>query len=154
MQPAETNENCPFSDPTIISTSEWEYYAKGEQMNPTTSCSKIHDNYLNTEINNANYLRNKTKNELNNQTNQTMQYLKSWQKLSTNFEKRISQIKNLKDNIDMYEKEGFDNIATIDTMFQESQDIHKKNRYRNIFWSFLAITFLIMVSRIIYIYLK
>ena len=154
VQPAETNENCPFSDPTIISTSEWEYYAKGEQMNPTTSCSKIHDNYLNTEINNANYLRNKTKNELNNQTNQTMQYLKSWQKLSTNFEKRISQIKNLKDNIDMYEKEGFDNIATIDTMFQESQDIHKKNRYRNIFWSFLAITFLIMVSRIIYIYLK
>jgi hypothetical protein len=154
VQPSETNEMCPFSD-TIISTSEWEYYAKGENMNSTIPCFKQQDNFLNKQLKDTALLSEQTKTTLNNQTTQTNQYLKSWRDSSTRFEKRISQIKKLNDNINkMNGIEGFNDIATINTMFQESQYLQKRNKYRNIFWSFLAITFLIMASRIIYLYLK
>lgn len=154
VQPSETNEMCPFSD-TIISTSEWEYYAKGGIMNSNTPCFEQHNNFLNNQLKDANSINEQTKTKLNNQTSRTNRYLKSWKDSSNRFEKRISQIKKLNDNINnMNGVEGFNDIATINTMFQESQDLQKRNKYRNIFWSFLAITLLIMASRIIYLYLK
>lgn len=155
VQPVVVNENCPFMDSTNISTSEWEYYSKGEMMSSTTPCFEDNDNYLNNEINNAAYLRNQTNANVYNQTVQTNGYLNSWQNSSTDFEKQIGKIKKIRNNINgMHGKEGFDNIATINTMFQESQNIQKRNRYRTIFWSFLAITILIMSMRVFYLYSK
>lgn len=154
VQPLETNENCHFANSTIISTSDWEYYTRKEMMNTTSPCFITYDNYLNNQIETANQLKNKTQNNLQTQTDETNQYINEWGNLSTGFEKRIADIKNLTDTINhMNGIEGF-TVETVNTMFHESQEIQKRNKYRNIFWSFLAITLLIMAARVIYLYLK
>jgi len=157
IQPSETNDKtCPFmGTENIISTSDWENYVQGEQISSTTSCFTNHNNYLNNNLTNVQNMKNQATNELQKQTNQTNNYLHKWQKTSTDYEKTIKKIKKSHDIINnMNGMEGFNTIGTVNTMFQDSIDLQNKNRYRNIFWSFLAITILIMVTRVLYLYSK
>ena len=157
IQPSEKNDaTCPFmGTENIISTSDWENYVQGEQMSSTTSCFTQHNNYLNNNLKNVQNIKNQATNELQKQTNQTNNYLQQWQKTSTDYEKTIKKIKKSHDIINnMNGIEGFNTIGTVNTMFQDYKELQNKNRYRNIFWSFLAITILIMVMRVLYLYSK
>lgn len=152
--PSETNDNCPFMNTSKISTSDWEYYVKGEMMTPSTNCFVKNDSYLNNEIDNLKTTTDNTQNELANQIDQTNTYLNNWNNLSTSFEERIAQNKTLADNINaMKGREGF-TTGTTQMMFNESVEIQHRNRYRNIFWTLLAITLIIMVLRLIQLYSK
>ena len=152
---SETNNNCPFMDTTTkISTSDWEYYVKGEMMTPATNCFVKNDSYLNNEIDNLKNTTDNTQKELSNQIDKTNTYLSNWNNMSTSFEERISQNKTLSDSINaMKGREGF-TIGTTQMMLNESVEIQHRNRYRNIFWTFLAITLVIMVLRLIQLYSK
>ena len=151
---SETNDSCPFMNTTKISTSDWEYYVKGEMMTPTTNCFIKNDNYINNEIDNLQNTTDSTQKELANQIDKTNSYLSDWNNMSTSFEERIEQNKKLSDSINaMKGREGF-TIGTTQMMFDESVEIQHRNRYRNIFWTLLAITLVIMVLRLIQLYSK
>lgn len=158
IAPREKNENCPFMDTTTkISTSDWEYYVKGEMMTPNTKCVVKNDSYLNTEIDNLQNTTNESKKELINQIDKTNTYLNNWNNSSIEFEERITQNKKLSDDINMMKgksREGFNTIGTTQMMFNETIEIQHRNRYRNIFWTLLAITLVMMVLRLIQLYSK
>jgi hypothetical protein len=159
IQPANINNNCPFLNTVDkISTSDWEYYVKGEMLTPSSSCFTRNDNYLNNEIIDLQNTANNTQKELLLQSEQTNSYLNNWNKSSTGFEKRIIQNKKLSDDINKmqgtYKREGFNTIGTTQAMLDESIEIQKRNRYRNIFWTFITITVIIMTLRLIQLYTK
>jgi len=153
----EKNDTCPFMDTTKISTSDWEYYVKGEMMTPSTNCFVKNDNFLNNEIDNLQNTTNNTENELRSQIEKTNTYLTNWNNASTDFEEVIKENKKLSTNIKAMKggktREGF-TVGTTQMMFDETIEIQNRNRYRNIFWSMMAITLIIMVLRLIQLYSK
>jgi hypothetical protein len=152
--------NCPYQNIfDNISTSDWEFYAKGEIMNPDFSCETRKPNYLNKQIDNVNQINTMNVNELTTQTENTNTLLDIWNKSSNDIlkttanEKKInSKINNIMGKNISY-KEGF-NIATLVSMESESKTLRARNLNRIIFWSLIAITFLLMVLRIIKLYSK
>lgn len=165
IQPKETNNNCPFMDNVNkISTSDWEYYVKGETMTPSTSCFTKNNSYLNNEIDDLQKTTNTTQKELLAQTAQTDVYLNNWNNSSTDFEEIITKTKNLTNSINKMKGtpnysgfnsvEGFNTIGTTQSMLNESLQLQVINRYRNIFWTLLAITLIIMTLRLIQLYSK
>lgn len=170
--PQETNTTgtCPFeSTYNSIDTSEWNFYAKGEIMNPSTSCYTKNDNYLNSQIDLLDKENNNVKDELSRQTDFTTNYMNEWKNSSTEFFNKVPKNIKLYDEIkrmngksttsytneySLNNAEGFNTLLTINEMNNDSQELQKRNRYRNIFWTLLAITLVIMTMRLIQLYSK
>ena len=170
--PERRNETgtCPFENTfNSIDTSEWNFYAKGELMRPWESCYQNRNNYLDNQINQLGEKNNNVKNELLKQDALTNNLLKQWNNSSTQFFKEVPKNNNLYNDIkrmkgksllsntneyNIQNAEGFNTLMTIDEMNNNSQELQQRNRYRNIFWSLLAITLIIMTLRLIHLYSK
>jgi len=170
--PERRNETgtCPFENAfNSIDTSEWNFYAKGEVMTPWASCYQNRNNYLDNQIDQIGEKNNNVKNELLKQDALTNNLLKQWNTSSTQFFKEVPKNNNLYNDIkrmkgksllsntneyNIQNAEGFNTLMTIDEMNNNSQELQQRNRYRNIFWSLLAITLIIMTLRLIHLYSK
>jgi hypothetical protein len=152
-------DKCPFQNTfESIGTSDWEFYVKGESMNPNFSCKTKNPNYLNHEIESVNQVGNAATNELEKQTNDTNEVLRKWGNSYKDFTKVITDEKKLSSEINMYGRpvfrEGFTTTDTLNSMVNDSIELKNRNRGRILFWSFIAITLVIMAFRVLQLYSK
>lgn len=156
--PAESpNGTCPFENAVDITSSDWQFYAKGENMNPNYSCYTKNPDYLNKQKDSVQKVTFDATSELVKQSQYNDMLMNKFSKQSKDFMNVIDNEKKISSEIDMYGRptisEGFDTF-TLNSMNIDMENLRTRNHTRVIFWSFIALTLVIMTLRLIQLYSK
>jgi hypothetical protein len=151
-----SNSCTPISSYNVITTNEWEFYPKSNDMNPYFTCDTSSNNQANTSQrelmniskNNAKTLtetNNNIKTELNNIMNTDYSLFAAGEgAVDTSAILGAHGVSPMGGRT-----EGFNTVQSLNVMVSNSKDLKQANQYRTIFWVFIAIILIIMVSRLI-----